>query len=1328
MDPLKPHVYTILVLFSFPSLFCTAKENTVNINGHSPFVFIENKGQVTDQDGQLRLDIDMKLDAGAVTIFLGDGQLHYQWVKTNSPGRQESEPVTTIFEATENQTTSIYRMDVTLLGANKNATLITEDKTDYYENYYLPCLPDGITVNTYRKIIYKDIYPNIDWVLYTNSKDVLKYDFIIHPGGNAKDIKIQYDGTTELALNNGVLIASTPYGSITESAPYTYILESKEEIIAQYQLKGNILSFDVATAESTIVIDPQLEWATYYGGGDNEVHSIYEREDGTLFVIGDIHNNAINIATTGAFQSTINGNRDCYLAHFNASGNRIWGTYFGGGGDDYAIDIYEKDSALYFCGHTESPNVIATNNGYISSHQGYQDGFIEKFNTSGQRIWGTYIGSTKRDYCSDIAIDLQGNIYVTGSTNSENMATSGSHLDTPGGIVFNAAPTGNVRDGFCMKFDSSMNLIWSTYYGGSNNDALGRIMIRGKYLYLSGFTESTNNIATQGIHQDSLGDLTGGYGGDGFVLKMDTSGTRDWCTYIGGNRVDGIHDMVFDDSCYLYLIGITKSSNNIATANTFKQSNPNNHLISYIIKLDTNGNRKWGSYYGGGTTYCISVVADPTGNTYLTGETSSSSDVATFGAYQPQKNNQEDYFIASFSPYGNIRWGTYYGGNHQEDARHGRNSNKERFRGAIYLGGSTRSSGMATQNAFQTSNASSPGYLAKFYVDTVVNIKYPVDSVFCPGDTFKLVYETNLPFYYGNTFTVQLSDSNGYFTNAVNIGTRVDSMSDTITCIIPTNTLSGNRYKFRVLADSPQRVSYNSTYNIRIKPTPVSFNATSNSPICHGDTLKLNGNSSSTNVSWQWYAPLFTFNKKDSTFLNADTSFSGNYILKAQLGSSGCSLNDTISILVKPNPIKPTANSNSPVCYNDTLHLSSGTNSVGVIYSWVGPDTFTSSSKDTIRSQVDSNFAGDYIIRVTFNGCSSSDTERVVILPKVTTPVAFANTPVCESQDIKLQAASINNAQYTWWSQGYTANMQNPIIVNSTKSDSGIYYVLATVNGCKSDTDSINIIINSAPTVNIYPNPSDTICSGNNATLVSITSNSTTPYYQWFVNSQLVGTGNIYTTTTLQDGDMIHCELTDSLRCKDPFTDTSNTIKMNVLPWLAPTVSITANPSRPIHPHEYVTFTANTANAGNNPAYQWLRNSIDIIGAQSSIWSANTLNDNDTVSVIITSSYKCPQPKTDTSNTVIIKLSSVNDNQLISTFTLYPNPNNGQFILRGNIEQNTQLQLVIYNSLGQVVHSDIATVNNGSLFKKLDLSLPSGIYIIKLSDGRLNATTSFTIH
>src|SRR5438105_3186189 len=127
-------------LFLSPLLtpFCMLAKSPFNIAAQrSSLVFIENKGQVTDQYGSQRKDIQFKLEAQGMNIFIGSGQIHYQWSKpiTNKRSIKSGQPDPAPSQLTDQQQTEICRLDVALIGANTKAKLITEEPQEYYENY-----------------------------------------------------------------------------------------------------------------------------------------------------------------------------------------------------------------------------------------------------------------------------------------------------------------------------------------------------------------------------------------------------------------------------------------------------------------------------------------------------------------------------------------------------------------------------------------------------------------------------------------------------------------------------------------------------------------------------------------------------------------------------------------------------------------------------------------------------------------------------------------------------------------------------------------------------------------------------------------------------------------------------------------------------------------------------------------------------------------------------------------------------------------------------------------------------------------------------------------
>ncbi len=606
-----------------------------------------------------------------------------------------------------------------------------------------------------------------------------------------------------------------------------------------------------------------------------------------------------------------------------------------------------------------------------------------------------------------------------------------------------------------------------------------------------------------------------------------------------------------------------------------------------------------------------------------------------------------------------------------------------------------------------------------FEEDTSAFIAQPfTDTVLCPGDSFELVYTTNFPFLSGNVFTAQLSNDTGGFSNPVNIGAKTSTTGDTIQCVIPRNIAAGNGYRLRIVSNNKADTSVDNQVDIRIKDALKNFTNTTATPVCTRDTLHLTGSTTTTGaINWAWSGPnSFASSQKDTFIANAQISDSGRYILTATLNSTGCSLSDTVDVEMCPTPDTPTASSNSPVCETFALNLTTSTTTNGVSWSWSGPGSYNSTTQNpTVTSNASSTHAGSYIATATLNGCSSSDTATVVVLPKPAKPTAGAtNSPLCQFQDLQLTASNITGASYNWYGPSlFTATTQNPTRYSMTFTDSGYYYVYATVSGCKSDTDSVHIKVNTDPVVNIFPSPGTTICKGEEATFTAVPTNAGTATYGWTVNYITTGTtGTTFKTSTLNNGDVVRCEMISTGTCATAYTDTSNGITMTVNDVKAPSVTISANPNTSLYPNEPVTFTASPTNGGNNPTYQWLRNGSPISGAQSAVWGANAnfLSDGDDICVVLFSDHVCPEPDTALSNCIKVDIRlSVATIAGNSNINIYPNPVTNELYIEG-IDNGTIIEL--YDVVGKKIHH--ATTSNNKYSINMS-SYAAGNYVLRIT-------------
>jgi hypothetical protein len=391
--------------FYAPNL--SAKSLVPATNKHSSTLsFLENKGQIINQYQAGRKDLDFKLSAGnGLNIFIGSGKVEYQWAKVVSNGIT-SHPSATLQGVTndlvqEEENYELYRMDVSLIGANAHAKVIKEEAQSYYERYYLPAFPEaGAIARSYRKITYKDIYPHIDWVFYFNAKGQLEHDFVVRPGGKVSDIQMRYGGTTAFSLlDDGSLNAITPLGSLKEHAPYSY--DAGGNVVAsRFLLQDDMLSFAVGDYTGTLTIDPTLEWGTLMGGLAYELaYGLCVDTLGNSYMVGGV-GSVDNIATTGSYQSTYGGPTitmgDAFMVKFSPDGKRLWATYYGGALEDRAtsVAIDPMTQHLYLAGSTQSVAGMASAGAHQTAHAGNFDAFLAQFDADGKRIWSTYYGGS----------------------------------------------------------------------------------------------------------------------------------------------------------------------------------------------------------------------------------------------------------------------------------------------------------------------------------------------------------------------------------------------------------------------------------------------------------------------------------------------------------------------------------------------------------------------------------------------------------------------------------------------------------------------------------------------------------------------------------------------------------------------------------------------------------------------------------------------------------------------------------------------------------------------------------------------------------------------
>ena len=248
-----------------------------------------------------------------------------------------------------------------------------------------------------------------------------------------------------------------------------------------------------------------------------------------------------------------------------------------------------------------------------------------------------------------------------------------------------------------------------------------------------------------------------------------------------------------------------------------------------------------------------------------------------------------------------------------------------------------------------------------------------------------------------------------------------------------------------------------------INPTPATPTASSNSPICAGQTLNLS-TPAVAGATYSWTGPSgYTSAVQNPNRPNATVGMSGNYNITVTV--SGCtSAAGTTSVTINPTPATPTASSNSPICAGSTLNLSTPA-VAGATYAWTGPNGFTSSSQNPSIVSATTAATGTYSVTVTVGGCTSAaGTTAVTVNPIPATPTASSNSPICAGANLDLLTPAVAGATYSWTGpNGFTSSLQNPSISSATTAATGTYSVTVTVAGCTSAAGTTSATVNAIP-------------------------------------------------------------------------------------------------------------------------------------------------------------------------------------------------------------------------------------------------------------------------
>lgn len=453
------------------------------------------------------------------------------------------------------------------------------------------------------------------------------------------------------------------------------------------------------------------------------------------------------------------------------------------------------------------------------------------------------------------------------------------------------------------------------------------------------------------------------------------------------------------------------------------------------------------------------------------------------------------------------------------------------------------------------------------------------------------------------------------------------------------------------------------------------------------------------------------------------------------------------------NILNPTAGNNGPLCDGETLNLLSDVGT-DAIYSWVGPNGFSSNDQNPIIPNANPSFSGTYTVTITTADEVVVASTVVVVNPIPDAPTFTSNSPVCPGTQglFTLTSIPIPGGVYTWIQpNGTTSNGQSLTVNGFSPANEGAYGLYVTLNGCTSDTVFNNVVM-SPPTIPVITGVSH-YCF-NDSTVLSTTETFTT--YLWqngnTTQSNQVGAGTFTVTiTNLQgcsftsepftvttsspevsiEGLGLFCEgsclvlnavpefatyawtngsdadttvacggplgltVTDQFGCQDTATVT-------LVPLPNPTAAFTSNPTDLALFNQPIQYTdQSTANSGTIVAWEWLLNDSLLSDLQNPVLAFPDTG-NTPVTLIVTNSQGCKD-----TITIVIKIGA--EVFMPNIFTPGNDGKNDKLVIQ-NINFFKGNQLYIFNRWGNKIYEAIDYKNNWD-----GENTPSGTYFYVLN-------------
>ncbi len=546
------------------------------------------------------------------------------------------------------------------------------DQIDRYKNYLIGSDPGGwrTGVRTFEKVLYEGLWDNIDLRFFFSGAG-LKYELVVHQGGDPADITFSVEGHDEISIiSDDTMVISRGTVDITDDGLKAYYDEDHGEAVeVGFQTRGDDLwGFDLGSFDPTrvVVIDPLIYSTRIDGDRGERSEAVAVDEEGHAYVTGRTYSKNFPI-TPGVVKKTLDDAYDAFVTKLSPDGRSIvYSTYLGGEGLEigYCLDIDEEGN-VFVGGWTNSKDFPTTPGAFQRQRDvGTSDAFVSKLNSNGSLfLYSTLIAGDHVDSVSLINVDDDGYAYLAGGTSSGNFpTTSGAYMvpyrrDRSHTFLSRLSPDGS-------SLDPSTIVTGNPSYGsagwinGIEVDDEGGV-------FLCGETGSSTFPTTQDAFQPEYGER----GDHAFIMKMNANFSAiEYSTFLVSGGNNDAKDIVLASDGMVYVCGETWRTRFPTTPGAY-QTEPMG-FDGYVCKLDiTNSSLVFSTLIrGSGRDRIKDISVEPDGRVHVAGYTNST-DITQSPEYSKARGGtrwsgeSNDIFVCTLSVDGSeVLYSTYFGG------------------------------------------------------------------------------------------------------------------------------------------------------------------------------------------------------------------------------------------------------------------------------------------------------------------------------------------------------------------------------------------------------------------------------------------------------------------------------------------------------------------------------------------------------------------------------------------------------------------------------------------------------------------------------------------